>query len=246
MVDGRVFRWWAINIPLDLLPGSGYFGDIDLMVCTLSTPKEPPGIFYKTWEVKLMLVDKSGKPHSLKSNKTEGILNQLKVQRKFGSPDVSLLELYLHEAGSAPFKFFPTADVFTVVERRAKALKQALFGYQVLPFRHAQNQDREDFGIATLENPFSGTPAISLVRSLKAEAKGAFLSLAQHLNVFAETESRRLAKTFGWVVIAYCRTCRKLCLIHTRDPASCYHCSTPLAGHPLPPLHDLKLSKYLK
>src|ERR1700687_1227253 len=37
LVDGRIFRWWAINIPLNLLPSSSFSGDIDLMVCTLST-----------------------------------------------------------------------------------------------------------------------------------------------------------------------------------------------------------------
>ena len=92
LVDGRIFRWWAINIPRNLLPSSPYSGDIDLMVCTLSTPLEPPGVFYKSWETKLVLIDKSGRPRSLKRGKTLGILNQLKTQRKFGSPDVSLLE----------------------------------------------------------------------------------------------------------------------------------------------------------
>jgi hypothetical protein len=100
-----VFRWWAINVPLNLLSESRFYGDIDLMVCSLSTPREPPSIFYKTWEVKLILLNKDGRPRSLKRNKTERILNQLKIHRKFGSPEVSLLELYHHETGTKTLKF---------------------------------------------------------------------------------------------------------------------------------------------
>jgi hypothetical protein len=248
LADGRILRWWAINIPLNLLPSSRFFGDIDLMVCTLSTPRESPGIFYKTWEVKLMLVDASGKPHSLKSNKTEGIINQLKFHRTFGSPDVSLLDLYLHEAGSRAFQHFPTGEVFLVVEKRAKALRKQLFGYQVLPFAHKKNEQSEDFGIFTLQNPFPPqTPTFTLLRATRTEANGAFLELAQHLSAFAESESKLLSKPLGFVVVTYCRVCRKLCLIHKRDEVCCYRCFTPFTGQsPLPSIHDLQFSKYLK
>ena len=90
----------------------------------------------------------------MKRGKTLGILNQLKTQRKFGSPDVSLLELYLHEIGSKSFKFFPTPEVFRVVELRARELREHLFGYQILPFAHGKNEAGEDFGLYGLENPF--------------------------------------------------------------------------------------------
>jgi hypothetical protein len=246
LADDRIFRWWAINIPLNLLTPN-FHGDIDLMICTLSTPRESPGIFYKTWEVKLMLVDASGKPHSLKSNRTERIINQLKIQRKFGSPDVSLLELYLHEAGSETFLHFPTEEVFLVVEKRARALQKQLFGYQVLPFAHKKNEQAEDFGIFTLHNPFQlRQPTINFLRAAKTEANGKFLELAQHLSAFAESESKRLSKSLGFVVVTYCRVCHKLCLIHKRDDACCYYCFTPFAGQPLPAVHDMQLSKYLK
>jgi hypothetical protein len=228
LTDGRMFRWWAINIPLNLLSSSRFSGDIDLMVCTLSTPRESPGIFYKTWEVKLMLVDASGKPRSLKSNKTERIVNQLKIHRKFGSPHVSLLELYLHEAGSKTLQNFPTQEVFFVAEKRAKALQKQLFGYQVLPFAHQKNEQSEDFGIFTLQNPFpQRTAAVTLLRAPRTEAKDGFLELAQHLSAFAESESKLLSKPLGFVVVTYCRVCRKLCLIHKRNEASCYRCFTP-------------------
>jgi hypothetical protein len=241
-----MFRWWAINIPLNLLPTSRFYGDIDLMVCTLSTPMEPPGIFYKTWEVKLMLVDNSGKPHSLKSNKTEGILKQLKIHREFGSPAVSLLDLYLHEARA--LKFFPAKDVFYVMEKRAKGLQKQLFGYDVLPFAHGKDDQGEDFGIFSLPNPFQPRHArFSLLRPVRTEAKGAFLELAQYLSAFAESESKRLSKPLGFVVVTYCRVCRGLCLIHKRDAVCCYRCFTPFTGRStLPALHDIQLSKYLK
>jgi hypothetical protein len=246
MADGRIFRWWAINIPLNLLH-SRFCGDIDLMVCTLSAPRESPGIFYKTWEVKLMLVDKSGKPHSLKSNKTESTLNQLKIHRKFGSPHVSLLDLYLHEAGSKAFQNFPTEEVFLVVEKRANALQKQLFGYQVLPFAHKKNEQSEDFGVFTVRNPFSPQePAVTLLRAQRTEAKDGFLELGQYLSAFAESESKLLSKPLGFVVVTYCRVCRKLCLIHKRDEACCYRCFTPFTGERLPAVHDIQLSKYWK
>lgn len=248
LADGRIFRWWAINIPLNLLPSSRFYGDIDLMICTLSTPMEPPSIFYKTWEIKLMLVDKSGKPRSLKSNKTEEILNQLRIHREFGSPEVSLLELYLHEAGSKAFKFFPQEGVFVVVEKRAKELQKRLFGYQVLPFGHGKNESGEDFGIFTPQNPFNPRKAtVDLLRAARTEAKGAFLELAQYLSAFAESESKRLSRPLGAAVVAYCRVCRELCLIHRKDEVRCYRCFTSFTGRSsLPPIHDIQLSKYLK
>lgn len=212
------------------------------MVCTLSTPRESPGIFYKTWEVKLMLVDKFGKPHSLKSNKTESTLTQLKIHRKFGSPDVSLLDLYLHEAGSKAFKYFPRPEVFLVVEKRAKTLQKQLFGYQVLPFAHWKNEESEDFGIFTLQNPFQpNTPAITFLRALRTEAKDGFLELGQYLSAFAESESKLRSKPLGFVAVTYCRACRKLCLIHKSDEVCCYHCFTSFTGRPLPPIREMKV-----
>jgi len=248
LVDGRIFRWWAINIPLNLLPSSPFSGDIDLMVCTLSTPLEPPGVFYKTWETKLVLVDKSGRPRSLKRGKTTGILNQLKTQRKFGSPDVSLLELYLHEVGSKSFKFFPTPEVFNVVELRAKQLREHLFGYQVLPFAHGKNEAGEDFGLYGLDNPFERLrPSIELLRAPKTEATGEFLDLAQYLWAFAESESKILSLPLGFVAITYCRFCKQLCLIHKRGAVRCYYCLRPFTGlHDIPPLSHVQLSKYLR
>jgi hypothetical protein len=247
LAEGRIFRWWAINIPLNLLPSSRFYGDIDLMICTLSKPRESPRIFYKTWEVKLMLVDASGKPHSLKSNKTEGILNQLKIQRKFGSPDVSLLDLYLHEAGSKTFTSFPTEEVFLVMDKRCRELQRQMYGYQILPFAHRKNEQAEDFGIFTLPNPFQPQQAVvSLLRALRTEARGAFLELAQHLSIFAESESKRLSKPLGVVVVTYCRACRNLCLIHKQDEVCCYRCFRPLTEHPLPAVHEMQFSKYWK
>ena len=134
-----------------------------------------------------------------------------------------------------------------MVEKRAKALQKQLFGYQVLPFGHKKNEQAEDFGIYVLPNPFQPQqPTITILRAAKTEAKGAFLELAQHLSAFAESESKLLSKPLGFVVVAFCRACRKLCLIHKRDEASCYHCFTPFAGQPLPAIHDLQFSDYLK
>jgi hypothetical protein len=247
LVDGRIFRWWAINIPLNLLPSSNFHGDIDLMVCTLSTPREPSGLFYKTWEIKLVLVGKAGRVRSLKGGRTLDIVNQLRIHRKFGSPDASLLELYLHEAGSKTLKFFPTPEVFHVVEQRAKELRKQLFGYQILPFAHGKDERAEDFGIYGIRNPFQPSRiSFELLRAVKTEAKGEFLNLAQYLWVFAESEAKQRSKPLGFVAITYCRTCKNLCLIHRREEARCYHCRKPFTGrYQIPPFTDLPLNRYL-
>ena len=194
-----------------------------------------------------MLVDASGKPRSLKSNKTEGIINQLKIQRKFGCPDVSLLDLYLHEAGSKTFPSFPTEQVFLVMEKRCRELQRQMYGYQILPFAHRKNEQGEDFGIYSLLNRFEPQQSVvTFLRAFKTEARGEFLKLAQHLSAFVESESKRLSKPLGYIVVTYCRVCRKLCLIDRRDEVCCNSCLTPFAGQPLPVVHRNPLPRMLK
>jgi hypothetical protein len=246
--DGRIFRWWAINIPLDLLPDSGFRGDIDLMACTRGTPFERRGYYFKTWEIKLMLVDKTGKPHSLKSNKTRDIVRQLTIQRKFGSPSVSLLELYLHESGSPALPRFPLRDVARVVVNRASALANENFGYQVLPFGHHIGPHGEDYGLYTTNSssPFHPHgPSIPIVYGRRTKVVGEFRRLATYLAWFAENESLRLSKPMGFVVVTLCRECRKLCLISKKDFVACYRCGAPFAGSPLPTLRHPRFNERL-
>jgi hypothetical protein len=173
--DGRIYRWWAINIPLNLLPDSGFVGDIDLMACTRGTPFERRGLYFKTWETKMMLVDKTGKPHSLKSNKTGGIVKQLTIQRRFGSPFVSLLELYLHESGSPALARFPTPEIFGVVKNRAIAVANEGFGYQLLPFGHGIDVRGQDHGIYCGRNPVNPqSPTIDIVRGRRTRLGSTF------------------------------------------------------------------------
>jgi hypothetical protein len=229
--DGRVYRWWAINIPLNLLPDSGFVGDIDLMAATRGMPFERRGFYFKTWETKMMLVDKTGKPHSLKSNKTHDIVKQLTIQRRFGSPFVSLLELYLHESGSPALARFPTPEIFRVVKNRAIALANAGFGYQLLPFGHGIGVRGQDYGIHCREKP-----TIDIVRGRRTRVIGAFRKLAHYLSWFAENEALRVNKRLGFTVIGYCRECRQLCLIPKRDLVICYKCGAPFPGQSLPTL----------
>jgi hypothetical protein len=235
--DGRVYRWWAINIPLNLLPDSGFVGDIDLMAATRGMPFERRGFYFKTWETKMMLVDKTGKPHSLKSNKTHDIVKQLTIQRRFGSPFVSLLELYLHESGSPALARFPTPEIFRVVKNRAIALANAGFGYQLLPFGHGIGVRGQDYGIHHGRTPFNPeSPTIDIVRGPRTKVVGAFRKLAHYLSWFAENESLRVNKRLGFTVIGYCRECRQLCLIPKSDLVICYKCGAPFAGQSLPTL----------
>jgi hypothetical protein len=156
------------------------------------------------------------------------------------------LELYLHEAGTKTLKFFPTPEVFRVIEKRAKELQRQLLGYHVLPFAHGKNEKGEDFGLLSIQNPFDKLRmSHELLRAVKTETTGEFQNLAQHLWAFAESEAKRRSKPLGFVAITYCRTCKNLCLIHKREEVRCYHCLKPFTGrYQVPPFTHLQLSKY--
>ena len=85
LLAGCVCRWFAVNIPLDLGTGGGYEGDIDIIACLKRWPNSlspwpnslspwPPetpksGAFYRTWEVKVAKLYKTGESRSLKARK---------------------------------------------------------------------------------------------------------------------------------------------------------------------------------
>src|SRR5256885_11005672 len=98
LAGGRVWRWFAINIPMDLGTGGAFTSDIDILARLHNFPLSKEWV-YRTWEVKVSLLCKDGTARSLKSGKVGRTMTQLRSYRKFGSPDVSLLDIYLCEAG---------------------------------------------------------------------------------------------------------------------------------------------------
>lgn len=111
LAEGHVFRWFAINIPMDLKPGGKFTSDIEMIACLRPIPNtneqcDLDGLIYKTWEVKVSLLHENGDFTSLKGGKTRKILNQLQAHRDFGSPDVSLLEVYVLDPNMVHGTFF--------------------------------------------------------------------------------------------------------------------------------------------
>lgn len=58
MADGLVFKWYAVNLPMNLVLNAGFVGDIDLIVCLREGRGPSANLIYKTWEAKVALVDK--------------------------------------------------------------------------------------------------------------------------------------------------------------------------------------------
>jgi hypothetical protein len=83
MADGRIYRWYAANIPMNLVPNSGFVGDIDLLLCLREGRGLGATLIYKTWEVKVALADKMGRPRSLKTGKIRDVVKQLNLYRRF-------------------------------------------------------------------------------------------------------------------------------------------------------------------
>src|SRR5437879_1144149 len=92
LAGGRVWRWFAINFPMDLGTGGKFASDIDILARLYDYPRSRDWL-YKAWEVKVGLLCKDGTGRSLKAGKTGRTMTQLKAYREFGSPAVSLLDV---------------------------------------------------------------------------------------------------------------------------------------------------------
>jgi hypothetical protein len=132
LAGGRILRWFAVNLPMDLGTGGHFTSDIDI----LAKLRNPRGAWvYLALEVKVALLARDGSVRSLKESKSKSLLRQLKAYRAFGCPDVSLLDVYICESGFLQAQRFPTPDVHRVAGTRVAALDEHGFGYALLPFR---------------------------------------------------------------------------------------------------------------
>jgi len=242
LLSGCVCRWFAVNIPMDLGTNGGYAGDIDILTClkrwpnnlspwpnSLSPwPSDTPksGSFYRTWEVKVAKLHKNGETHSLKRGKTRKILSQPDIHREFGSPNVSLLDVYLCEEGllGKGEAGFPPCAQQSVYERIPE-LQSNRYGYQILPFGHDKDKD-DDVGLYAPGRGANMDSALNVLYPAVSQPRQPFTTLAARINSVWEAE-----KTGGpfQQMVVFCRVCRSLKVISTKaDEYQCPDCRDDL------------------
>ena len=211
---------------MDLGTGAGRFtSDIDIIAKVHDYPRSQEWL-YKTWEVKVSLLCKDGGVKSLKSGKTPRTITQLKAYREFGSPEVSLLDAYICEAGFGRNNPFPPPALVPSVMEKIAALRREQFGYQLLPFEHGKD-DEGDIGLLAyvnsrnpLQNTFDLNPAVY------TRCEQPFSRFVQRLSDFFEQQGPRVGKHKCQIV--FCRACRQLQLIDVREEHFCPNCNSDL------------------
>ncbi len=248
LAEGHVFCWFAFHIPMDLLTGGKFDSDIDAIVCLRPDPVRGVQynwneLFYKTWELKVSLLNKDGTTSSLKAGKTKKTLNQLHAYRNFGSPDVSLLEAYICEAGFLHNNMFPPEDAEEAIRERFAELKKNGFGYRLLLFEHEKDGDID---VGLLAPQFGRTSAgipetsLKLLPPVITQPKDPFSLLVRRLNEFYDSQkSQGRHPNPLREKIVFCRECRRLALIRMKEqyrhdpdlfyhPADCPYCRANL------------------
>jgi hypothetical protein len=226
LAGGRIFSWFAVNIPMDLGTGGAFTSDIDIIARLRDIPRSNRWL-YRTWEVKVALLCRDGSARSLKTGKLRRTTTQLNAYREFGSPDVSLLDILLCEAGFLRGNRFPTPAVDAAVRGKIVELSQHGFGYQLLPFEHGRDEEG-DVGLSAIQvnalNPLQTT--FDIMSARPSEPRQPFLRLADRLNEFYERAKNRPGKPFHQIV--FCRVCRELNLIKMKDEYCCPSCQSDL------------------
>ena len=223
--DG-IWRWFAVNIPMDLGTGGRFTSDIDILARLMDFPHSEEWI-YRTWEVKVSLLCKDGAARSLKSGKIGRTLTQLKAYRDFGSPDVSLLDVYLCESGFMRSNLFPPASIRETIVAKSVELAKDGFGYQLLPFEHG-NDGGIDVGLLAM-GPNQMNPlqtAFNIVPARQGGPRDPFARLVQRIDQFFEGSgdpSKNVMKR-----IVFCRNCRTLQLIDMKVNHGCPSCGDDL------------------
>jgi hypothetical protein len=239
LAEGHVFRWFALNIPMDLRTGGSFTSDIDIVACLRPLPKTASGpsypahsdrYIYKTWEVKVSLLCKDGTARSLKSGKTASTIRQLRAYRKFGSPNVSLLDVYICEAGFMAVNSFPPNPARQVIFEKTQHLKNEGFGYQILPFEHNNDGDK-DVGLRAFSGPsWYGSPSTNfkIIPAVQTTPLDGFARLMGRLNECYEREVKRMVRGKGFVCIVFCGQCRQLSLKPMKNASLCGICGGDL------------------
>jgi hypothetical protein len=225
LAGGHVWRWFALNIPMDLGTGGSFTSDIDVVARLHDFPRSRQWN-YRTWEVKVSLLCKDGSARSLKAKKLRRTKSQLRTYRAFGSPDVSLLDIYVCEAGFMARNAFPPPVLRQTIKAKFAELYRERFGYQVLPFEHRKEEGSDEglLAIPSLRNPLQTT--FDMLPAIAAGPKEPFSRLVGDLDKFFDSVQGQPRKSFSQIV--FCRECRRLQLIRMKDSHQCPGCQSDL------------------
>jgi hypothetical protein len=246
LLSGCVCRWFAVNMPMTLGKGGDFAGDIDVFACLKRWPNDlspwpnglapwpsdtpKKGFFYRTWEVKVAKFYKDGQTKSLKRGKVRNMMSQLDVHRKFGSPNVALLDVCLCQPGllgqgTPPF---PPSAQAAILERLTEVRRDG-FGYQLLVFGHEDVQG-DDVGLLTVSfgvSPFL-RDSLELAFPAVTTPRDPFASLASEIDRFWETN--HTAGPFQQMVV-FCSSCNSLKIVSTKtDTDRCPDCGDDLVA----------------
>lgn len=240
LAEGHVFPWFALNIPMDLGTGGIFTSDIDVIACLRpwpnsvrrrpSYPAHSDGRIYMTWEVKVSLLCKDGTARSLKTGKTARTIKQLRAYRGFGCCNVSLLDVYICEAGFMDRNSFPPAPARQAILAKLPDLKNEGFGYQVLPFEHEKGGDM-DVGLRAFDIPtwYGVTSSnFKLLPAVQDTPVDGFARLMTRLNECYERAVKEMTRPQGFVCIVFCRLCRQLSLRPIKNADLCGVCGKDL------------------
>jgi ribosomal protein S27E len=228
--QGRIWRWFAINLPMNSIVKSEFTSDIDIIACLQERQGSNEWI-YETWEVKVRRLYKDGTAQSLRAGrgKLHKLMNQIDAYNNCGSPCVSLLELFICEAGYFASNSSPSPQVSDAISARRMLLEKKGCGHQILMFEHATS-DNEDFGLRFVTNelnPLQSSSAFNLLAANTTPARPPFSLLTNQLDEFFE-QSTRPKKSFCQIV--FCKSCKHLQLIRMRDEDSCPACGDNLVA----------------
>ncbi len=219
-------RWFAVKLFLWII-GTGVGGtftrDIDIIAKLYDFPRSKEWE-YKTWEVKVNLLCKDGSVRSIKAGKLKKTVAQLKDYRAYGSPNISLLDICLCEAGFMVRNNFPPVALIQPIKEKLNELKRMRFGYQLFPIEHDFDEEGDvGLNILPICNPFNFSS--TLLRATTSAPKQPFLQLVDTLDKFFVSQNHP-RKSFEQIV--FCRNCRCLQLISMKKNYACPACQSDL------------------
>jgi hypothetical protein len=230
LAGGRIWGWFAVNIPMDFEPeiGEKYTGDIDIIARLSNFPISQEWI-YRTWEVKVSLLHKDGMASSLKAGKVKKTITQLAAYRQFGAPEITLLDIYICENGFMRNNPFPPKVLTDVIKKKRTELGLEGFGYQLLPFEHGEKQG-EDLGLIAMPSRTNMMQTtLNILPSNNFGLRQPFFRLVESITNFNK-QQREKERTNSNRITIYCKRCRKFQLIDMRNEQNCPNCNDDLVA----------------